>query len=104
MITQLLEEKYLGQEIEIFLNGHVFFSPKNPSFYDGKRETTEWELEPRETKTIFNEDGSWSKFRTIKSKTVKVLEVIMMPDYEGTTWHLRCQGKKGKEYIISIPE
>lgn len=104
MITELLKEKYLNKEIEIFLNGHVFYYPGNSSYYDGLREYTEWELEPTVEKTITNEDGSWSKFRTVKSKAVKVLEVVRIPDYEGTTWHLRCVGKKGKEYIIEIPE
>lgn len=104
MITELIEAKFLNNEIEIYLNGHIYYHPKNPSFYDGKRETTEWELTPCLDKTITNEDGSWSKFRNIKSKTVKVLDVVMIPDYEGTTWHLTCQSKKGKKYSVQIPE
>ena len=104
MITELLKEKYLDKEIEIYLNGHIFYNPRNTSYYDGTKESTKWELEQTVEKIITNEDDSWSKFRTIKSKTVKVLEVVRIPDYEGTTWHLRCIGKKGKEYIVEVPE
>lgn len=107
MITEMLKEKYLDKEIEIFLNGHIFFFPKNPNFYDGKRESTKWELTPsNEVDNSRNPDisGCWSKFRCIKSKIVKVVEIIHHIDYEENEWKLRCVGKKGKEYIIEIPE
>ena len=104
MIKKLIEDKFLGKEVEIYLNGHSYYNPGNPSIYDGKRESTEWSLEPFETKTIHREDGSWSRFRTIKKKVVTVVSVTAMPDYEGTTWHLTCQGKKGKEYSLRVPE
>lgn len=103
-ITEILKERYVDKEIDIYLIGHIYFSTKNSACYDGKKETTEWSLASLDTKTVIHEGESWSKFRTIKSKTVKVLEVIWKCDYEGSTWKLRCQGKKGKEYIVPIPE
>lgn len=104
MLRELIEEKFLDKEIEIYLNGHIFFFPGNPTYFDGVRESSEWELNSRMTNSTTDKDGSWSKFRTIKSKIVKVVEIIHEVDYEMDEWKLRCIGKKGKEYLISVPE
>lgn len=107
MLRELLEEKFLDKEIEIYLNGHIFYHPKNPTWYNGVREYLTWEISP--VKKIDNnknpdESGQWSKFRCVKSKIVKVLEIIHEIDYEVNEWKLRCVGKKGKEYLILLPE